>query len=186
MLSTSMFRALKSRKLAVTLIVAAAITAPGGEAISAQDKYTLQVPDGLAFADFKGYEEWQDVAVSQTKTGMKLIAANPTMLAAYKDGLPADGKTFPEGSKVAKIEWSFKQNTTSPYFVNVPDKLVSVSFIEKDSKRFPNTHGWAYAKFLYDPASDTFKPEGTGAECGFACHTKVAGVDYIFTRYPKR
>ncbi len=37
-----------------------------GSAISAQDKYALQVPDGLAFSEFRGYEDWQVVAVSQT------------------------------------------------------------------------------------------------------------------------
>jgi hypothetical protein len=36
----------------------------GGKAFSAQDKYTLRVPNGLAFSDFRGYENWQVVAVS--------------------------------------------------------------------------------------------------------------------------
>jgi hypothetical protein len=70
--------------------------------------------------------------------------------------------------------------------VNVPDTLKSVSFIEKDARRFPNTHGWAYAQFTYDPATDTFAPSVEGAECGHACHTTVAAKDYIFTTYPKR
>ena len=69
--------------------------------------------------------------------------ANDTMIQAYKDGVPGNGKTFPEGSKVVKIEWLKKVNTKAPYFVHVPDTLKSLSFIEKDSKRFPNTHGWA-------------------------------------------
>lgn len=68
----------------------------------------------------------------------------------------------------------------------VPDTLKSVSVIEKDGKRFPNTSGWAYAQFAYDAASDTFKPVGTGAACGYACHTTVAAKDYIFTAYPRR
>lgn len=66
------------------------------------------------------------------------------------------------------------------------DTLKSVSFIEKDTKRFPDTHGWAYAQFLYDAASDTFKPNGDDAKCGYACHTTVAAKDYIFTAYPQR
>ena len=90
-----------------------------------------------------------------------------------------------DGVKIAKIEWSPKKYT-EPYFVMVPDTLKSVSLIEKDSKRFPNTNGWAYAQFLYDPASDTFKPSGNGTACGYACHTKVSAQDYIFTAYPKR
>jgi hypothetical protein len=47
-----------------------------------------------------------------------------------------------KGSKIVKIEWLSKKNPVSPYFVMVPDTLKSVSFIEKNSKRFPDTHGW--------------------------------------------
>jgi hypothetical protein len=56
----------------------------------------------------------------------------------------------------------------------------------RDSKRFPDTGGWGYAQFDDDSASDTFTPFGTGAKCGFACHTIVAAKDYVFTAYPKR
>jgi hypothetical protein len=69
----------------------------------------------------------------------------------------------------------------------VPDTLRDVFLIEKNSQRFPDTKGWAYAVFDYDPALDTFKPDATGVvNCGFACHTRVADKDYIFTAYGKR
>jgi Cytochrome P460 len=169
--------------------IAVVLAILGGGAISAQDKYTVQVPNGLKFSEFEGYETWQDVAVSQTETSLKVIAANTAMIDAYRQGVPGNHKLFPEGSKIVKIEWSTKKNTVSPYFVMVPDTLKTVSFIEKDSKRFPDTHGWAYAQFAYDAASDTFKPSplsSSGAACGYACHTTVAADDYIFTAYPKR
>ena len=168
----------------VTIVVLLAVL--GSIALAAQDKYTLQVPNGLAFSDFRGYENWEDVAASQTENGIKVIVANSTMMAAYRDGLPADGKLFPDGSKVAKIEWTSKRNAASPYSVMVPDTLKSVSFIEKDIKRFPDTHGWAYAQFGYDAASDTFTPHGNDDKCGYECHSTVAAKDYIFTAYPKR
>jgi hypothetical protein len=158
----------------------------GSMALAAQDRYTLKVPEGLAFSEFKGYENWQDVAVSQTESSLKVIAGNPAMVSAYRDGIPGNGKPFPEGSMIVKIEWSAKKNPESPYFVMVPDTLKTVSFIEKDSKRFPDTSGWAYAQFSYDAASDTFKPSVSGAACGYACHTTVAAKDYIFTAYPQR
>jgi Cytochrome P460 len=183
---TSIVPAFVYKHVAAIAYAAVLLALFGAVAIAAQDKYTLQVPNGLAFADFRGYEDWQDVAVSQTETGMKVIVANPVMIEAFKSGLPSAGKLFPDGSKIAKIEWTFKKNEVSPYFVNVPNTLKSVSFIEKDLKRFPNTHGWAYAQFTYDPAADTFKPNGEGAACGFACHAKVAAQDYTFTAYPKR
>jgi hypothetical protein len=68
-------------------------------AIAAQDRYTLKIPDGLSWSNFRGYEDWQDVAVSQTETSLKVIAANDVMMKAFRDGLPADGKLFPDGSK---------------------------------------------------------------------------------------
>ena len=168
------------------VIIAVSLAVLGSMALAAQDRFTLKVPTGLAFAEFKGYDTWQNVAVSQTENGLKVIAANPAMINAYKSGIPGNGKHFPEGSKIVKIEWSSKKSDESPYFVMVPDTLKSVSFIEKDTKRFPNTSGWAYAQFQYDAASDTFKPNGSDAACGYACHTTVAAKDYIFTAYPRR
>jgi cytochrome P460 len=132
----------------------------GSLAFAAQDRYTLKLGK-LEFADFRGYENWKDVAVSQTETLMKVIVANDLMMEAYKQGLPASGKLFPDGVKIVKIEWTFKRNTVAPYFVNVPDTLKAVAVIEKDTKRFPDTHGWAYGNFNYDAASDTFTPEGS-------------------------
>jgi hypothetical protein len=169
----------------IALIGAASLTVFGGIALAQQDRYTLKLGN-LAFADFRGYENWRVVAVSQTDTQLKVIVANDAMMAAYRQGLPADGKLFPEGSKIVKIEWSMKKNTQAPYAVQVPDALQAVATIEKDSKRFPDTHGWAYGNFNYSAASKTFTPQGTDAKCGYACHTRVASQDYIYTAYPFR
>lgn len=156
----------------------------GGIGIAQQDRFTLQVPNGLAFSDFRGYDTWQDVAVSQTETSLKVIVANDATINAYREGIPGNGKHFPDGSKIVKIEWAQKKNTESPYFVMVPDTLKTVAVIEKDTKRFSDTNGWAYALFKYDAASDTFTPDGNDAKCGYACHTTVAAKDYIFSNYP--
>ena len=173
--------------IVIALSLAAVLAALGGMALAAQDKYTLQVPNGLAFSDFRGYEDWQVVSVSQTDDLLKVMVANPAMIDAYKAGIPGNGKPFPDGSKIAKIEWKPKKITEAPFSVNVPDTLQDVFFIEKDTKRFPDTKGWAYAVFDYDPASDTFTPDASGTvNCGFACHTIVAAKDYIFHSYQKR
>ena len=168
------------------MIIAVSLAVLGGMALAAQDRFTLKVPNGPAFSDFKGYENWQNVAVSQTETGLKIIAANPAMIKAYRSGIPGNGKPFPEGSKIVKIEWTSKKNAESPYFVMVPDTLKSLSFIEKDTKRFKDSGGWGYAQFQNDAASDTLTPFGTDAACGYACHTAVKAKDYIFTAYPRR
>lgn len=181
---------LKSKNIPLIVMSGLSLAVLGGIALAAQDRYTLKIPDGLAFSDFAGYDTWQNVAVSETEGSIKAILANPVMIAAYKEGIPANGKPFPEGSKIVKIEWVKKKNPASPYFVEIPDTLKTLGFIEKDSNRFPDTHGWAYAQWAYDPASDTFKPNPplslTGHECGYACHRTVAAHDYIFTAYPGR
>jgi hypothetical protein len=172
------------------IVIAAVLPVALGSMVrAAQDKYTLTAPNGVAFSEMRGYETWPDVAVSQVEDGVKAIVGNPAMISAYQSGVPGKGKPFPDGSKIVKIEWSQKKYL-SPYFVMTPDILRSVSLIEKDSKRFPDTSGWGYAQFFYDAASDTFKPYGSDSAFGkqvcYACHTAVAATDYIFTAYPRR
>jgi Cytochrome P460 len=187
-MSGKFFTSSHGLKIAAVTVVGASLAVLGGKAaISAQDKYTVKVPNGLAFSNFKGYENWQVVAVSQTDELLKVMVANPTMIDAYRAGVPGNGRPFPDGSKIAKIEWKPKKNPESPFSVNVPDYLQDVFFIEKDVKKYPNTKGWAYAAFDYDTKSETFAPNKTGTiDCGFACHTRVAAKDYIFTAYGKR
>jgi len=162
----------------------------GTLAQTGQDRFTLKSPNGIAFSEFRGYDTWQDVAVSQTDDGIKVIVANPAMMKAYNDGVPENGKPFPDGSMIAKIEWTKGQNPASPYAVTVPGTLKSVAFIEKDSKRFADTNGWGYAQLLHDPKTNTFKPYGDNATFGktvcHACHTTVKDRDYIFTAHPTR
>src|SRR5262245_5171011 len=129
-------------KVAVVVVSLAAVISI---ALAAQDKYTLKAPNGVAFSEFKDYESWQNVAPSATEDGIKSILANPIMIKAYQEGIPGNGKPFPDGSMIVKIEWKKKKNDESPYSVDVPGTLKSVAFIEKDSKRFPDSSGWGYA-----------------------------------------
>ena len=171
----------------LTVIAAVGLAVCAGWAISTQAKYTVSVPNGLAFSECRGYESWQVVSISQDGNLIAAILANPVMIKAYSAGVPGNGKPFPDGSKIAKIEWKPKKSTEAPFSVRIPDVLQDVFLIEKDNKRFPNTKGWAYAVFVHDPASDEFKADATGVvNCGFACHTRVAAKDYIFTSYGKR
>jgi hypothetical protein len=85
------------------MFVAAVPAVLAGVAIAAQDKYTVQVPNGLAFAEFRGYEDWPVVAVSQTGEKIEVIVGNPTMIEAYRSGIPGNGKPFPDGARMAKI-----------------------------------------------------------------------------------
>jgi Cytochrome P460 len=171
---------------AAGLAVAVVLATFAGKAISAQDKYTVQVPNGLSFSEFRGFEDWATVAVSQSGDLIEVIVANPLMIEAYRAGVPSNGKAFPDGSKMAKIHWKAKQSAEAPAPTTIPDTLHDVDFMVRDSKRFPDTGNWGYAQFNYDTASDTFTPDGSGTDCGYACHTIVEKKDYVFTAYGKR
>ena len=179
---------MKGKNIMAIALISVVFAIVGIIAFAEQDKYTLQVPNGLPFSDIRGYEDWQVVSVSMTDNPavIKVIVANPVMIDAYRAGVPGNGKPFPDGSKIAKLQWKPKKSTEAPFSVNVPDTFTQAFFIEKDSKRFPDTSGWGYALFNYDGASDTFKPEGSGSSCGYACHTRVKAKDYIFHSYQKR
>jgi Cytochrome P460 len=167
---------------------AASLAVLGGGAVIAQqaDKYAVQVPNGLSLSEFRGYEGWEVVSLARTDEVLKVIVANPVMIEAYKSGVPGNGKPFPDGSKIAKIQWIPKKSAEAPFDVSVPDRLKDLFLIEKDSKRFADIAGWGYALFDYDTTSDTFKPNGSGVNCGTQCHTIVKAKDYIFHPYQKR
>jgi hypothetical protein len=187
--------------MAAIVVLVIAVAGDGrSPAQEKQDKYTLQIPGGLAFSEVRGYEQWQVVGPSFTEAAnvIRVIVANPVMIKAYQEGVPGNGKPFPEGSKIVKLEWKPKKITDPPFSASTPDTvpgdLAQVEFIVKDSKRFPDTHGWGYGMFDYDAASGTFAPAtkaskppvGHDAKCGAACHELAASKDYIFTAYPKR
>ena len=154
--------------------------------LAAQDRSSVKVPNGLSLAEFKGYDTWQTIAPSQTPEELKAILGNAVMIKALKDGIPGNGKPVPDGAMMTKIDWLKQSNAVSPYPVEVPNTLKSLSFMVKDSKRFAASGGWGYAQFSYNPRSDSFTPVGTGSACGYTCHTRVKTNDFVFTKYAPR
>jgi hypothetical protein len=154
--------------------------------VHAQDKYSLKSPSGIAFSDFRGYEDWAVVSSARTDEVLKVIIANPAMIEAYKTGAPGNGQLFPEGSKIVKLQWKPKKSTEAPFVVDVPDLFTQAFVIEKDSKRFPTTGGWGYALFNYDAKAGAFTADAATADCGYSCHVAVKSKDYIFHPYQMR
>ena len=171
-----------------------AVPSQAQAAASAQDKYALKIPNGLAFSEFRGYESWQVISLSHNGHVLAAILGNPVMINAFKAGIPGNGKPFPDGAKMAKVHWNAKVDVGEPGGPTVPGTQHDVDFMLKDSKRFRDSGGWGYGVFEYDSASDKFRlgnltdkpPQGSDAKCGFACHTAVKTKDYVFTDYGRR
>jgi hypothetical protein len=165
------------------------LTVRGGPP-AAQGKYALKAQNGLSFSEIRGYETWQVIAPSYRtdKKELRVILGNAVMVDAYQNGIPRDGRPFPEKSIVVKIAWSERKSPDFPDAFE-PDTLKRVEFIMKDSKRFPDTNGWGFARFLYDEKTGSFTPYGKDAafarEC-HQCHSTVREKDFIFTGYPRR
>src|SRR5258708_2520256 len=138
-------------------ILKGALALLGVLAISAQDKYTLKVPGGLSFSEFRGYEGWQLVSISQDGALVAAILANPVMIQAYQAGIPGNGKPFPDGAKMAKIHWNPKKMETFPA-ATVPGTQHDVHFLVKDSKRFADSGGGGDTRFPYNAASPIVPP----------------------------
>jgi hypothetical protein len=170
------------------------LAALSGIVLAAQDKYTVQVPNGLAFSEFRGYENWPVIAISENGGKIAVIVGNPVIIDAYKKGVPGNAEPFPDGAKMAKIHWIPKKQETYPGQPTVPGTQHDVDFMVKDSKRFADSGGWGWGAFEYDAASNTFRPATAAdsppqehdAKCGFACHTLVKNRDYVFTEYGTR
>ena len=186
---------MKRDQLLTTVAVTLSLAILGASAIYAQgkDKYSVKVPGGLAFSEFRGYENWQTIAISQNGALIAVIVGNPAMIEAFQAGIPGNGKPFPDGAKMAKIHWVPKKSE-NPGNPTVPGAQHDVDFMVKDSKRFADGGGWGYAVFEYDAATDTFRPgttqdsppQGNDAKCGFGCHTIAKTKDYVFTEYAHR
>ena len=182
-----------SKPMRAIAIVTALISVSSGGALAAQDKYSLKVPGGLAFSEFKGYEGWHLVSISEDGGLMAAILANPTMIQAYEQGYPGNGKPWPDGSKMAKIHYTPTKMKTFAA-ATVPGQQHDVDFLVKDSKRFADSGGWGWGAFERDTTTGKFRPadmsakppQGHDAKCGFSCHTIVKSRDYVFTDYAKR
>src|SRR5258707_2275677 len=157
---------MKSKRIPAVVIVVvslavAVLAVLGSRATSAQDsgqaKYTVRVPNGLAFSEFRGYEGWQTVSISHNEKVMAVILANPVMIKAYQSGIPGNGKPFPDGSRMAKIHWNPKKLEALPT-ATVPASLHDVDFMVGDSKRFADNGGSGRRAVKSNGASATFTP----------------------------
>src|ERR1700748_2655700 len=140
-----------------TLVIGVSVAIfTAGIALAAQARYTVKVPGGLAFAEFKGYETWQVISISHNGPLLAVITGNPAMIAAFKAGIPDNGKPFPDGARMAKIHWVAKKNETAPGTPLIAGTLHDVDFMVKDSKKYADSGGWGYGAFEWEEASEGF------------------------------
>ncbi|MGR9107094.1 MAG: cytochrome P460 family protein [Gammaproteobacteria bacterium] len=138
------------------------------------DRPAQAAPNGLTIPE--GYKKWKLIGVSQRNDNDSLRAILGNFRA--HQATYARGKwNWPEGTILAKLVWKDQKHPLWPDAV-VPGELVHIEFMVKDRKKFAATGGWGFARWL---GMDRKPYPNDGSEC-FACHTKAANSDYVFTR----
>lgn len=178
----------------VVVAIPVVLACLAGHAISQDSKSSAKVPGGIAMAEFEGYERWEIISLSHGGDRLAVILGNPLIIESFKAGIPANGKPFPDGAKMAKIHWNAQTSQEAPGQPQVTGELHDTDFMVKDSVRFADSGGWGYGAFMYELASNSWRPFTTSdqppqendAKCGFACHTAVESKDYVFSSYARR
>lgn len=140
---------------------------------------TPVAPNGIAL--FPGYMTWKVVAPSyrEDKDQIRIITGNEIAVTA----LHAGKKPLPDGSVLAKVAWKAEKHPSFPD-ATVPGAFMQVEFMVRDAKKYKDTGGWGFARFVGDELKPYGKDAGFVNEC-FQCHIPVADNGYLFTKIVK-
>ncbi|MBB3286959.1 MULTISPECIES: cytochrome P460 family protein [Rhizobium] len=142
---------------------------PATPSENASPIYGVNIPEG--------YRDWKFIAPAQEAPPLdelRAVLGNDIAVDAYKKGtLP-----FPDGSILVKLAYKRKQSTEfAP--ATVPGAPTTVQVMVKDSKKYPDSHGWGFGRFIDGKPVDIAQHE----TC-LSCHVgNVKDHDYVFTRY---
>lgn len=136
-------------------------------------------PNGIAL--YPDYLSWKVVAPSyrEDRGQIRIITGNEIAIAA----LQAGKKPLPDGSVLAKVAWKAEKNPSFPVATE-PTAFAQVEFMVKDAKKYKETGGWGFARFVGNDLKPYGKDPGFVAEC-FGCHVPVASNDYLYTKIVK-
>lgn len=159
-------------KTPLALLLGLAVAAPQ---LAAEIKTPAPAPNGMTVPE--GWKNWRLIAVSQRSDGDTLrgILGNSVAIDAARSGKT---NPWPEGTILAKINWKQKTSETFPS-ATVPDHLIHVDFMQKDSQRFAATGGWGFARWL-GLEQKVYDKGDVAQEC-LGCHGMVKNQDYVFT-----
>jgi hypothetical protein len=133
-------------------------------------------PNGIAI--YPDYMTWKVIAPSyrEDKGQIRIITGNEIAVTA----LHAGKKPLPDGSVLAKVAWKAEKHPSFPV-ATIPGAFVQVEFMVKDAKKYKDTGGWGFARFVGSNLKPYGKDSSFVSEC-FSCHIPVANNDYLYTK----
>ena len=129
-----------------------------------------------------GWRDWTAIAVAHRTDNdtVRLIVGNDVAVKAARAG---QTNPWPDGAVLGKVVWKAASLDAWPE-AKVPGDLVHAEFMFKDSKKFAQTYGWGWGRWL----GMEQKPFDKGPEVCTSCHTPVQDRDWVFTHpavFPK-
>jgi len=136
-------------------------------------------PNGVGY--YPDYMSWKVIAPSyrEDRGNIRIITGNEIAVTALRAGK----NPLPDGSVLAKVAWKAESHPDFPS-ATVPGDFAQVEFMVKDAKRYKETGGWGFARFLGNELKPYGKDAGFVKEC-FQCHIPMANSDYLFTKMVK-
>ncbi len=122
-----------------------------------------------------GWQNWSTIAVSHRTDNntLRVILGNEI---AVKAARSAQTNPWPDGAVLGKVVWKDIQ-LENWKTATAPGKFVHAEFMFKDSKKYSETYGWGWARWV-DMGQ---KPFNNGAQICISCHTPVKNRDWVFT-----
>jgi hypothetical protein len=134
-------------------------------------------PNNIALPE--GYKDWRIIAPSHRSDNntLRIILGNDRAVKAARRG---EINPWPDGAVLAKLVWKDRAHEKWPSAA-IPGEFVHAEFMIKDTKKYPDTGGWGFARWK----GVQQKPYGGDSsfvnEC-FGCHQPVKDRDYVFTQ----
>ncbi len=123
------------------------------------------------------YKYWRLLGVSHRddNASLRAIVGNTTAMTASRKGRT---QPWPDGTILGKLVWKDDRHPLWKSAI-VPGQLSHIEFMVKDSKKYPETGGWGFARWV---GKDLEPLNNEGGQPCFECHKAAAAHDYVFTR----
>ncbi len=133
----------------------------------------------------EGYRDWKLITVAHEagiNNDIRAILGNEIALKAFREGT----RPFPDGTIIARVAWEYQSSTANDAVFPAPQSFVAgpptnVQISVKDSQRYTTTGGWGYGQFEDNKPN----PSDSLMNACFACHSKVAFSDLVFSHYSR-
>ncbi len=122
-----------------------------------------------------GWQNWAAIAVSHRTDNntLRLILGNDIAVKAARSG---NTNPWPDNSIIGKIVWK-DTKLKNWKAATAPGKFVHAEFMFKNSKKYTDSYGWGWARWV---GMDQ-KPFEKGMRVCISCHTPVKNRDWVFT-----